>query len=163
MAQVPFAEDGGGVVLLLHQFGEGDFVGMDADLRFRTQGADDADAVRVTAGEERGAGGGTDRLGGVKAAETTSLASKAIEIWGADVFGTERTDIGVTHVVAKNQDDVGRFGRMTLSDQGGKQSKDGYEPGLARLLHSEQKKDGSRGAALWKGNERSGPTKRWKK
>ena len=53
--QVPFAHGGGSVALLFHQFGQRHFIGADAGLGARPEGAVDAHAVRVAARQQGGA------------------------------------------------------------------------------------------------------------
>ena len=110
IAEVPFAEDGGGVAALFDQFGEGHFVGADADFGARPKRAVDADAVRVAAGQQAATRGGADRLRHVEIAEDAALRGQAIEVRRDEAFRAENADIGVALVVGEDDDDVGELG-----------------------------------------------------
>ncbi len=108
MAEVPFADGGGGVALGAEQFAEGEFAIGDAVPGIRAEGAVDADAVRVASGEQGGAGGGADRLGDVEIGEAPTVPCHAIDVRGGDMVAAEAAEIGVALVVGEYDDDIGR-------------------------------------------------------
>jgi hypothetical protein len=67
--EMPFADGGGGVAFLLHELGDGHFSGVDAVFGRGTEGAVDADAVRIAASKQSRARGAAHRLGDVEVRE----------------------------------------------------------------------------------------------
>jgi hypothetical protein len=108
MTEVPFAENGGGVTFLLHQFGERHFVFVKTHFSIWAEGTLNADAIGIATSEEGGAGSGADRLSDVKAGKTAAFAGEAIEVRGFDVFGAKGGDVGIAKVISEDQDDVWR-------------------------------------------------------
>jgi hypothetical protein len=80
VADVPFAEDSGGIALGLEYFAERGEVGFQA-AGVWGMGAEDAGAAGVTAGEEGGARSGADGLGDVEIVETRAFVGEALECW----------------------------------------------------------------------------------
>ena len=112
VAQMPLAEDGGGVAALLDQFRQGHFAAADADLGAGPQRAMNADAVRIAARQQPGARGGANRLGHVEVAEDAALGRQAVEVRRVETFGAEHADIRVALVVGEDDDDVRERGRL---------------------------------------------------
>jgi hypothetical protein len=109
VAEVPFAEAGGGVAFLFEDFGQGHFIRVNAMAGLGGRGHHDADAVGVTTGKQRGAGGGADRLGDVEGGELAAFSGEAVDVRGGVAFGAEGGDIGVAHVIHVNSTTFGRF------------------------------------------------------
>ena len=80
MAEVPLAVDGRGVTARLEDLRDGLFLVGDTDLACRPQRAEDADAVGVAAGQQGGARGGADGLGGVEIGAANALAGQGLRI-----------------------------------------------------------------------------------
>ena len=113
MAEVPLARHAGRVTLLLEDLGHRHFVRMDTDARARPERTVNADAVVVTASEQRGARRGTDRLRDMEVGELAAFLRHSVEVRRGVGFAAERADVRVAEVVAEDDDDVGqtRHGR----------------------------------------------------
>jgi hypothetical protein len=125
---VPLADRAGGVTAWFQDFGDGPFVRVQAVTGARTEGAGDADAIRITAGEQCGAGGGAHGLGGVKVGEPNAFLGEAIDVGRSDFGCPKASDVGVPEVVAEDHDDIGRSG----SRRGGERDEGGHQPGGAK-------------------------------
>ena len=66
----------------------------------------DPDAVGITAGEQRRSRGGTDRLSDVKIGESAAFAREPVEIRRLKSLGGEATDIAISLIVGKDDDDI---------------------------------------------------------
>ena len=71
-----------------------------------------ADAVRVTAGQQGGARSRTDGLRHVEVAKDAALRCQAIEVWSLKAFSAEDPYVRIALVVREDDDDIGeRRGR----------------------------------------------------
>ena len=109
-AEVPLADDAGGVAGRLKRFGEGDLGGRQAT---GGNGAQDAELVvghagadRVATGHERGAAGRADFGGGVELREAQAFGGHAIQVRRLDGRVAVAAEIPVTEVVGQDDDDV---------------------------------------------------------
>lgn len=102
---MPFPGEEGIVADGVEDFGEHGQLGVDGF-------AEPADAgiPVVVAGEEAGAGGGTDRIGDVGVVEGDALFDEAVEGGGLDGGVTERGDGIEALVVGEEEEDVGTSG-----------------------------------------------------
>jgi hypothetical protein len=110
MSQVPLAEDGRGITALFHQLRDRHFIRMDTMPRTRTERARDADAIRITAGEERSARCGADGLRHVEVREPPSFAREAVQVRRLISACAEDSDVGVAQIVGEYDNDVRRAG-----------------------------------------------------
>ena len=108
VAEVPLAEDGGGVAARFAEFAECGYAVVDAMLRSRVERAEDADAFGVAAGHEGGARGGAHGSGRVEIGEDATFLGHLVEVRRFVRGGTEGADVGVAHVVDEDDNDVGR-------------------------------------------------------
>ena len=115
MTQMPFAVAGRGIVLLFTNFGDGDFIFVDTVSGFGTQRAINAHANVVTPGHQAGTRCRTDGLSDVEVGEDAAFACHAVQVWRFVTFCTERTDIGISHVIHENDD---KIWQLILSDTG---------------------------------------------
>lgn len=106
VAEMPFAEASRGVTFLFEDFSQRHFIRVNAVVRLRAERAADTDAIGVTTGKQRGAGGGADRLGDVKGGELAALGSESVDVRRGVAFGSEGRDVGVAHVIHVDQDHV---------------------------------------------------------
>jgi hypothetical protein len=111
VAEMPFADEAGGVAVLLQQRGDGRAGGLDEEW---VEGVGDATVIErrapaVAAGDEGVARGRADGGGRVGVRETPALAREAIEIRCADEcrIGAVGTEAAVAVVVGEDDDDVG--------------------------------------------------------
>ena len=111
VADVPLAHALRRVAALLQPFGDGELGGIEAMGFTRKEHARHRDADPVAAGEQLRPRHGADRCG-VEGRELHALARHAVEVRRPLPGRTEGPDVGVAHVVDKNDDDVGlgRFG-----------------------------------------------------
>ena len=113
VAEVPFAEAGGGVAVLLQELGHRLLAGMDAACgdglqNGRADGADvQANAAWVATGHQGRATRCADSAGRVEAGELAPLRRHAIEVWCAMLrLRIEARDVPVAEVVAEDDDDI---------------------------------------------------------
>jgi len=114
MSQMPLAEAGGGISLLLTDFGERHFVGVDSVRGSWAEGHRDPDATVVTPGQQGGSRRRTDGRRNVEVREFHPLLGHPIEVRRGIPGGTERPNVGVAHIVNEYNDDV----RRTISGFG---------------------------------------------
>ena len=69
-----------------------------------------AEAGLVAAGQERGAGRGAIGAGDVSVGEADARGRERIEVRGRDILAAMEADVGVAHVVADDDEDVGPVG-----------------------------------------------------
>ena len=112
VAEMPFAEDGGGVAALLDQLRQGHLPLADSHLGSRRQRAVNADSVRVAAREQSRARGGAHRLGHVEVAELAAFRSEPVQVWRPEAFGAEHADVRVALVVGEDDDNVRERGGL---------------------------------------------------
>ena len=82
--------------------------GVDAVICLRPERAVNADAIRVAAGEQRGARRRTDSLRHMKIGELRALAREPIDVGRRVAFGAKDPEIAVTLVIGEHDDDVGQ-------------------------------------------------------
>ena len=99
MSQVPFTEDGCGVVALLEKFGDSHFIFVDAEFGSVIQSPMDADAIGIAAGEQSRPGGGTDSLGDIKIGEPDTLGCHLIQMGRLEAPGTVTPHVGIALIV----------------------------------------------------------------
>jgi hypothetical protein len=126
VAQVPLTVDRGRVAPALEQLGEGRLGRADAGARPRPERAEDADAIRVAAGQQRGAGSGADRLRRVELGQPDPFPRQPVQVRRRDPPRPEAAEVRVAQVIGENQDDVRRsafgvgrsvFGRCDANEE----------------------------------------------
>ena len=100
--EVPFAEEGGVVASGLEELGEGGLGTVEELVE-----AGDAVFVGVFSGEDGGAGGGAEGVGGEGVLEAHPFFGEAVKGGGLDVFVPVATEGLAGVVVGENEDDVG--------------------------------------------------------
>jgi hypothetical protein len=95
---------------------------VDAVAARRSEGAEDADAVRVAAGQQRGPGRRADGLGDVEVGEAHAVRREAVDVRGTDDLVAVAAEVGVAHVVGVHEDDVRR---AVGGEEGGYQEEEG--------------------------------------
>ncbi len=126
IAEVPLAEDRRGVAARLEDFGQRNFVRMQADRLHRLQHLPaavvlvQAHAARIAASEQCGSRRRADAAGRVAACEPHAFAGQAVDMRRAMQPRAEAADIAVAEVVAENDDEVRRWigGRERIRDEG---------------------------------------------
>src|SRR5262249_47374377 len=108
MAEMPFAEASRGESLLFDELREGHFIAGNAVIRAMIERPRNADAHVVAAGHQTRARCRADGLGHVKVGKDSPFVRESIQIWSAVGLGAKWADIGIAHVVNKDDDDVGR-------------------------------------------------------
>src|SRR3546814_10038891 len=88
-------------------FGDGHFVGMETMLGGMVKRAMDTYPIGVASREEGGPGGGADGLRRMEISKLYPFCGHLVEVGGLDIRRTEYTDILVTLVVGKDDDNVG--------------------------------------------------------
>ena len=107
IAEVPFAEDARGVVLLLTDFGKGGLLGGQTGLAVGAEGTEESDTVGITAGQQGAAAGRADRLGRIETGELRPFLGELIEMRRGIALGAEGPDVAVAEVIHVDDDDVG--------------------------------------------------------
>jgi len=110
--QVPLADADGPVASILEYVGERDFIQIHAAFILRKKHVRNADACGIAAGQQCRARRRANRIGRRKIGEPHAGGGHAIEI-GRRNLRTVAAQIAVTQIVAKDEDDVGRFRRST--------------------------------------------------
>ena len=108
MAQVPFAEDRGGVAAAATELGERHFIRMNAMLRTGIKCTQDAHAFWIAAGQQGDARRGAHSRRGMEVGEHATLVRHSIEMRRFVGRCPKWADVGVAHVVDEKNDDVGR-------------------------------------------------------
>ena len=106
-AEVPLADSGRRIALLLRDVAQRHFVGMQTDFAIGKQHTGDRDPRVVATGQQAGPRHRADRCR-VKAGELHPLRGELIEVRRVDLGVAKRADVGVAHVVDKNQHDIRR-------------------------------------------------------
>jgi hypothetical protein len=112
IAEMPFADDRGGVARALENLSDGDFGGVESFLVARSENPTahlvlvQVDATGVAAGHQGRAGGSADAAAGIVAGELPTLTGHAIEVWGAVFLRTEGANIVVPQIIAVDDDEV---------------------------------------------------------
>ena len=121
-AEVPFADDLGGVAGLLEGVGERAFGERQAPGRMRAHDRVDASARRVAPGEQGRAGRRADRLD-VMMLEDSAGLGQAVDVRGLDLLATVEAAVGEAQVVDQQEDDVrlGGGAERPRQKQGGEQ------------------------------------------
>jgi len=118
-AEVPLAYRGGGVAGGLERLGDNGFVEREAEREFGLeelgvgqhvagQVLGDAGAGGPASGEDGAAGGRAVGGGGVSVSEAHAVGGEAVDVGGLVIGVAVGADVGVTHVVEQEEDDVGR-------------------------------------------------------
>ena len=124
-AEVPLADDAGGVASGLQRFGEGDLRGGQATGGDSAQNAvlvmGHAGADGVATRHERGATRGTDFGGGIELREAQAFGGHAIQVRRLDGRMAVATEVTVTEVVGQDDDDVRLRGGVGSEGEGRQQ------------------------------------------
>jgi hypothetical protein len=85
--------------------------------------------VLVTAADESRAGGSAERAVCVAVGEPDSGFGDPVDVGGGNVFAAVAADVGVTHVIGEDEDDVGFRGRVERCDrqEEGANESEGFE------------------------------------
>ena len=120
---MPFPDAHGGVILLLQDFGNGDFFWIETLARRRKEYAKilfvdmHVDPARITAGHEAGARRGADGAGRIKVSEPHAFPGHLVKGGGSVLLGSEGPDVGIAKVIAEDDNDV-RFPFGGLNERG---------------------------------------------
>jgi hypothetical protein len=106
MAQMPFADSRGPVSSPLEDLGKGHFAGIYPMTGLGPKGAMNPDAVGITTRKERGPRRRTDRLGHMKVRKSPPIFCQLVQMGCANIFGFKGTNIRVSKIVTKDQDNV---------------------------------------------------------
>jgi hypothetical protein len=106
---MPFTEMSGGITVLFERFRDDRVLGAQSRSS-RSDGIDDAVAVRVATGEQSRAGRRTNGLWHMKAGVLNSLSGEALHIRGGVRRFSEGVEIRVGRVIEENEDDVRALG-----------------------------------------------------
>ena len=111
-AEVPLADAGGGVALVLEQARDGEPARLDERRRAALQHAAlQRTAPGVAAGQDAVARGRADGRGTMGVGEDHAFARQAVEVRRADFgFRVEAAQVAVAEVVGEDEDDVGPRG-----------------------------------------------------
>jgi len=96
IAEVLFAGHAGGVPPRFEQFGQGGFSMVQRHSRPGAQRPVNAEAVRVTPGEQAGPRSRTNGLGHMKIGKPGAFAGQLVKVRGLKPLGSETADIGVS-------------------------------------------------------------------
>ena len=127
VAEVPLADTLRGVAAILEEIRDGDFVGMQRDLRLGTEDARHGNARLVATGHERGAGRGANAVSGVEVGEAAAFLCDAIDVRRLDVRRAKAGEVLVALVVGVNDDDVGEFVGRGRHEHGSEEQKAGVD------------------------------------
>lgn len=109
-AEVPFADEGGGVAGGAEVVGHGFFADGEADAGrgvFRADGIKLETETRLVApGEKAGARGGAERRGDVAVGETHAAGGERVEVRGGNFFAAVATEFAVAEIVGDDENDV---------------------------------------------------------
>ena len=132
--EVPLAVDRGRVAAALQHLGERRLAFGDADLRSGEERSQDADAVRVGAGEQRRARGRADGLRDVEVGEAHALGGQPVDVRRSDARRAVDADVAVPEVVRVDEDDVRRARRVRLGAGSRRDSHEGSQDQCGSLL-----------------------------
>ena len=110
--EMPFPDTHGGVILLLKDFGNGDFFWIETLTRRRKEHTKilfvdmHVDPARITAGHEAGARRGTDGAGRIKVSEPHAFPGHLVKDGRSVLLGSEGPDVGIAKVIAEDDNDV---------------------------------------------------------
>src|SRR5262245_58662182 len=107
MAEVPLAVDRRCVVPLLKDLRQRHFLVGDSILRGRAERSQNADAIRIAAGQQRGARGGADGLRYVEVGEADPVLGHLIEMGRANSLVAITAEVAVAKIVGEDDDEVG--------------------------------------------------------
>ena len=112
VADMPFADEAAAVAGGLQGFWDGDrgvVEGEDGDVAAGVGAREfgHTDAMRVAAGQERGAGGRAHRRGGAVVRELHALLGEAVEVWRVDLRAV-MTEVSPAEIVGEDHDEVRR-------------------------------------------------------
>ena len=105
IADVPFAEDGSAVILLLEHLPEGGEAGIQS-AGPGSVGAEEFGARGVAAAEQRRAGGGADRLRDVEIVEAAAFVGEAFNVGRGVGRMSEGLEVGPSGIVQEDDDEV---------------------------------------------------------
>jgi hypothetical protein len=108
VTEMPLAVNGGGVAFCLQHLRDIGLALVNPVLARRPEGAEDADAIRIAAGQQRRPRRRADGLRHVEVREPYPLRCNAIDVGGANHFVAEAADIAVAQVVGEHDDDIRR-------------------------------------------------------
>jgi hypothetical protein len=129
-AEVPLADEAGGVAERAQDLGEGLLGGGQTDggiLRAPGEGALVAEALGIAAGDQAGAVGRAVGVGDVGAGKDHAAGGDAVEPGGGDFLGAVEADVAVAELVGEDDDDVGRAGGRGCLESGGQRDEEGRE------------------------------------
>ena len=119
VANVPFPAEEGAISRFAQHLAESQRFAIQETLIARLSEIDievtDARAVGILAGNQRGAGRGADRVV-VKFAETDTLLGEAVEVRRLNLRAVD-TQVGITHIVHEDEDDVRSFFRIRCLEE----------------------------------------------
>ena len=112
ITHAPFAETAGHIAVLLEQLSNRFYIGVEGFLTFGLNllVAPDLGVAGVLAGHQRGSRRSTHGRAGIELGEGHTLADEPVQVGGRDHLLAIGLDVTVSHVVAKQVDDVGAFG-----------------------------------------------------
>ena len=106
VTQVPLADHHRGVALVLEDFGDGDFVGVNTGLGcFGSVVEGQAQARRVAAGHQRGARRSAERRR-IEVRKPHAFARQPVDVWGANIGGAVNAEVPPSLVVSKDDDEI---------------------------------------------------------
>src|SRR5690348_15509033 len=111
MSEMPFAVDSGGVAARFAELSQRHFFVADADLGVPTESPQDADSLGIAARHESNTRCAANGCGRMKVGEDPAFLCHLIEMGSFVGGGAKGADIGVTHVVDEDDDDIGRVSR----------------------------------------------------
>ena len=109
LTEVPFADAGGRVTVLLEQFSNREPIRRDERFVPRSEHiALESCAPRVTTREKRISSGGAHRRRGMRILEPHALTSETVEVGGGDLrVLVVASKVAVTQIIGENEDDIG--------------------------------------------------------
>ena len=107
VTQVPFADHLRGIAERLEQIGDGDFVGVQANVGARSEYAGHAQTWLIAACHQRSPRGRADAVGGVEAREADALCGQAVDGGTLDVRRAVAAQVLVALIVGEDQHHVG--------------------------------------------------------
>lgn len=112
ISEVPFPDTHGRVILLLQDFGDGDFIRIETLTRRRKEHTKilfidmHVDSARITAGHEAGTRRGADGAGRIKVSEPHAFPGHLVKDGRGVLLGSEGPDVGIAKVIAEDDNDV---------------------------------------------------------
>ena len=136
--EMPLADAGGGIALLLEDLGDGDFIRIEP---LACCGKENplvvlidvhVEPAWVATGQETGAGRGADAAGDIEVGEAHALPGHLVDGWGSVLSGAKAADVAVAHVIHVDEDDVGLLGICLQGAEEEEKSENGFHGGTRR-------------------------------